>query len=131
MPVTAFYAALIALLFLFLSRRVILARRAVGVPVGDGGDTKLLRVMRVQANCAEYAPIALILIAVCESLAVPAVLLHAFGAALVAGRCIHAWGVSQEREIFRFRFVGMALTLLTIAAAALVALFSAVMHWLG
>ena len=131
MPVTAFYAALIAFLFLYLSRNVILARRTARVDVGDGGDKPLLRAMRVQANCAEYAPLGIILIGLCESLAMPAILLHALGLALVAGRVVHAHGVSKEPENFRFRVAGMSLTLMTIATAAFVALGGALMQWLA
>ena len=130
MPVTAFYAAIIALLFLALSRNVILARRSAKVGVGDGGDKSLLRAMRVQANCAEYAPIALVLMALCESLAVPALVLHAFGIALVAGRAVHAYGVSKEPENLSFRIAGMALTLTAIGLAALAALGGAAVRWL-
>ncbi len=131
MPVTAFYAALVAFLFLFLSRNVILARRAAKVAVGDGGDKHLLRAMRVQANCAEYAPIALVLMALSESLAVPALILHGLGLALVAGRVVHAYGVSKEPETLRFRVLGMTLTLLAIAVAAVMALAGAVLNWTG
>ncbi len=131
MPITAFYAAIIAILFIVLSRRVILARRAARVAVGDGGDEILLRAMRVHANCAEYAPIALVLMALCESLAVPALVLHAFGIVLFAGRAVHAYGVSRARENFSFRVAGMGLTLTVIGMAALSALAGAVLHWLG
>jgi uncharacterized membrane protein YecN with MAPEG domain len=131
MPVTAFYAALIAFLFLYLSRNVILARRKAKVGVGDGGDKLLLRAMRVQANCAEYAPLGIILIGLCESLATPAFLLHALGLALISGRVVHAHGVSQEPENFRFRVVGMSLTFLVIAIAAFLALGGALMQWLA
>ena len=50
MPVTALYAGLLAPLFLFLSARVIAARRGAQTALGDGGDPALLRRMRVQAN---------------------------------------------------------------------------------
>ena len=61
MVVTAFYAALLAPLFVVLSVRVILFRRGSGSTLGDGGDPVLLRRIRVQANFAEYVPLALIL----------------------------------------------------------------------
>lgn len=60
MRVTALYAAPLALLFLVLSVRVIQSALRPG-GTGDGGDHLLLRCMRVQANFAEYVPIALIL----------------------------------------------------------------------
>ena len=131
MAITAFYAAPLAFLFLVLSRNVILARRAAQVAVGDGGNNRLLRAMRVQANCAEYMPIALVLMALCESLAVPVLILHLLGITLVAGRLLHAFGVSRESENFRFRIAGMAMTLTMIGAAAILAFGAAFLQWLG
>ena len=63
MEITALYASLLAPLFILLSARVIGARRSAKVPVGDGGNTVLLRRMRVHANFAEYVPFALLLMA--------------------------------------------------------------------
>jgi uncharacterized membrane protein YecN with MAPEG domain len=119
MPNTALYAAQLALLFIFLSVRVIAARRAAKVAVGDGGDKFLLRRMRVHANFAEYVPFALVLMALAESQRAPALLLHALGAALVLGRCVHAYGVSQPQETISLRVFGMSMTLAVIAVAAL------------
>ncbi len=56
MAITAFYAALLALLFVFLSVRVIGWRRVKRVELGHGDDSQLLRRMRVHANFAEYVP---------------------------------------------------------------------------
>ena len=77
MPITAFYAALLAVLFLFLSVRVIGWRRERRVEFGHGEDFELLRRMRVHANFAEYVPFALLLMALAESMAPPNLLLHA------------------------------------------------------
>jgi uncharacterized protein len=129
MAITALYAALITVVFLALSRRVIVLRRAAQVPLGDGGDRKLTRAMRAHANCAEYAPLGIILIGLAESLSVPALIVHALGVSLVAGRIVHAYGVSQEPENFRFRVAGMGLTFTAIAVAAGAALIGAIVHW--
>jgi uncharacterized membrane protein YecN with MAPEG domain len=83
MPITAFYAALLAPLFILLSVRVIRARRACGVPLGDGGDAVVLRCMRVRANFAEYVPLTLLMMALAESLKTAPWLLHIMGIALV------------------------------------------------
>ena len=62
MTITAFYASLLALLFVFLSFRVIGWRRLKKVEIGHGDDNQLLRRMRVHANFAEYVPFTLLLI---------------------------------------------------------------------
>ena len=119
MPITAFYAALLAPLFILLAVRVIRRRRGARVAIGDGGDKLLLRRMRVHANFAEYAPFALVLMGLAESLGAHRWLLHAAGAALVAARIVHAVGVSQAKENFRLRISGMAGTLTVIGVLAL------------
>lgn len=110
MPITALYASLLALVFIVLSVRVIGTRRGAKVRLGDGGNEALLRRMRVHANFAEYTPLCLILLGLAESLAAPGWLLHAAGAAFLAGRLAHAYGVSQVREPFAFRVGGMMAT---------------------
>lgn len=119
MKITAIYAALLTPLFILLSLRVIAARRVARSAIGDGNDASLLRRMRVQANFAEYVPMALVLMALAESMRGPAWLLHVLGMALLAARMSHAYGVSQEDENFRFRVfgVGVTFTMLSIAAA--------------
>jgi uncharacterized membrane protein YecN with MAPEG domain len=125
MPITALYAALLALLFVLLSVRVIGLRRAVRIGLGDGGDTALLRRVRVHANFAEYVPLCLVLIALAESLRAPAVLLHAMGVLLLAARLSHAHGVSRQPETFRFRVAGMVGTLTVLGSAAALCLYAA------
>jgi hypothetical protein len=123
MNITAFYAALLAPLFIYLSLQVIRLRRSQKVAVGDGGNKKVLRAMRVQANFAEYVPFTLLLMAFAESLGTPAWFLHILGLMLLAGRGMHAYGVSRVPEPFSMRVRGMQLTFLVIALAALAALY--------
>ena len=117
--VTPIYAGLIALLFLVLSFRVVGARRSTKTSVGDGGNEVMLKRMRVQANCAEYAPIGLILLALAELQGMPMVWLHLFGAMLLAGRALHAWGFGATPQIIPARRWGMYLTVGMIASLAL------------
>lgn len=118
MKITALYAALLAPLFLWLCVRVIGARRAAQVAVGDGGDALLVRRMRVQANFAEYVPFILLLIGLAESLGTPAWLLHTLGGVLLVGRLSHAIGMSQMNETFALRSFGMASTFTVLLVAA-------------
>lgn len=120
MPITAFYASLLAFLFLLLSARVIAQRREARVEIGHGESAELLRRSRVHANFAEYVPIGLLLLAFAESLKAPSVALHGLGAAFVAGRYIHAYALSRTPHVLKLRVMGMWLTLGTIGVAALV-----------
>jgi uncharacterized protein len=119
MTITAFYASLLAVLFLLLSARVIGWRKQQRVEIGHGDDAQLLRRMRVHANFAEYAPFALLLMALAESLGPPHILTHIVGITLVAGRVLHAYGLSQTPHILQYRVWGMTLTFAAMGVAAI------------
>jgi uncharacterized membrane protein YecN with MAPEG domain len=131
MPITALYVGLLAPLFILLSARVIGRRREAKVPLGPGEDAELLRRMRVHANFAEYTPFALVTLALAESVATPALVLHAVGALLLTGRYVHAYGVSQSPERFALRVFGMVTTFTAIATAAAACLFGAAGGFIG
>ena len=118
-----FYASLLVLLFIFLSVRVVRVRRSLQVSIGDAGDKRLLRAIRVQANFAEYVPIALILLLALELQVFYPWALHLFGAGLLVGRLLHAYGVSQAKEQLRFRIAGMACTFAVMLLAAAILIY--------
>jgi uncharacterized protein len=120
MTITAFYASLLAVLFLFLSIRVVGWRREHRVELGHGDNAELLRRMRVHANFAEYVPFTLLLMALAESMTPPRPLLHLVGIILVVGRIMHAYGLSQTPQILRYRVWGMTLTFTALGIAALI-----------
>lgn len=120
LPIASLYAGLLALLLVLLTIRVVAARRGAQVAIGDGGDKVLQRRIRAHANFAEYVPIALILLALAEAGGAWWWLLHAIGAALLAGRIIHAANISSLAERIPLRVAGMSLTLTAISAGAVV-----------
>lgn len=122
MIVTTTYAALLALLFIGLSVRTLSLRRSLRIPVGDGNNPQLLRAMRVHANFSEYVPLALLLIYFCELATRSVVLIHGLCLCLLVGRIIHALGVSQAKENYRYRVAGMMLTFGALGVAALMLL---------
>ena len=117
--ITPIYAALLALLFVFLSVRVIRVRRADKMALGTSGNARVERAARVQGNFAEYVPFALFLLYLLERSGASAWLVHALGLALLIGRASHAFGVSHEPEDFRFRVAGIALTFGVLISASL------------
>jgi uncharacterized membrane protein YecN with MAPEG domain len=70
------------------------------------------------ANFAEYAPLALLLMALAELQHLPDWMIHALGILLLVGRATHAYGVGREPELFRARVLGMALTFAALGAGA-------------
>ena len=66
LPITAAYAAVLALLVVALGVNVTMHRVKLGVPIGDGGNAQMLRMIRLHGNAVEYIPLALVLMAIYE-----------------------------------------------------------------
>jgi uncharacterized protein len=120
------YAALLAIMFVVLSIRTIRQRRKLKIGLGDAGNKDMQRAMRVHANFAEYVPLSLLLIYLVEQSGVYAWFVHALCMGLLFGRLSHAYGVSQQRENFRFRVTGMSLTFAVLITSAVHLLWVAI-----
>ena len=121
--ISALYAAPLAVLAVGLGARIAMLRVRLRVGIGDGGKAELSRAIRVHANLLETAPIALLLLLIAElSEALGPAALHGAGAALVAGRLLHAFGLGRYAGASPARFSGMLLTwIVTLALAVAVA----------
>jgi uncharacterized membrane protein YecN with MAPEG domain len=117
--ITPIYAGLLALLLVWLSVNVIRQRLKARISVGDGGDKDLVKTMRAQANCAEYAPMGLILLGLAELQGAPGWALHMLGLTLLVGRLMHAYGFSRTPQIVSLRKTGMSLTYAMLVITAL------------
>jgi uncharacterized protein len=121
---TAFYAALLALVYLGLSGWVVASRVSGNVLFGDGGDDTMLKRVRSHANFSEYVPLALILVGLLEAGGAAHGLVQGLLLALLVGRILHPIGMfappNSPRQ-FACRGGGILLTIavLTIAAIAL------------
>ena len=122
MIVTPLYAGVLTLLFVLLSMRVVQFRQK-GIPLGDGGDPKMLRVVRGHANFAEYVPLALLLMALLELSRTSLYLLHVLGIALIVSRLLHGYALSYTAR-FRFgRVWGAGLTFVVLAVEAVLCIW--------
>ncbi len=119
LTITPVYAAILAILFMRLTVRVIKTRRQEKVAIGDGGNIKLQRAIAAHANFAQYAPFGLLLIAFIELQSTPIYIVHIIALTLLIGRLIHAYGVSQAQENFKLRTIGMVLTITSTYGAAI------------
>jgi hypothetical protein len=122
-PITALYAGLTGLLFLGCVIQVVRQRVRAGVGIGDGGDEGLLRAIRVHGNLAEYAPIVLLLLLVCELNGGRPWLLHVLGGVFVLSRLAHAYGLSRSAGRSPGRFAGTVGTWAVLLALALLNLW--------
>ncbi|MCC6206841.1 MAG: MAPEG family protein [Gammaproteobacteria bacterium] len=127
--ITSFYAAMLALLIVWLSLRVIRMRWAKKVRLGDGGDSELQAAIRAQGNAAEYVPLSLVLLALLELGGAHMALLHAGGLSVLVGRLLHARGLLTET--LHYRKLGMQITIFALIGLALANLVYAVLGGLG
>jgi len=120
------YTALLGLLLIALSIRVVLARRRFRVGLGVGTEEGMQQAVRVQANFAEYVPLAVVLLVMAELTDMPIIAVHAAGIVLVTSRLLHAWGLSQSPGRTFGRFYGTAGTWLVIIVLSVWLLFATI-----
>jgi uncharacterized protein len=132
MPVIVpFYAAILAFIFIFLSARVIVARRQFQIRIGAGGHHLLERRIRVQGNFSEYVPITVILLTFMELYGGAKWLIHVLCITLILGRCLHAYCVGRTDEDIRHRRAAMVMTLGALFTAATAVVFYSGSRMLG
>ncbi len=125
LTITPMYAGMLGIILLVLSIRVVAVVRAKGnVLYGDGGNPDFTTVMRGQANFVEYVPLILILIAMAEAGGTSSTWVHAMGGALVVGRVLHPFGLTNAPGINPLRFVGTNLTWITLLASSIFVLLN-------
>jgi len=126
LDITALYAAALGIVLVVLSYRVISARMAAEVSLGDGGMDAILVAQRAHGNFIEYVPMALLLIGILEIQGSPAWLVHGLGAALLIARIAHPFGIASEFKVRPARAAGATITLIVLAVASIACLWGAV-----
>lgn len=125
MVVTAFYAGLLAAWFLVLSTKVVLHRQS-GPSLGDGGNPRMLRLIRGHANFAEYVPLIVVMMGLLELGHTSVYLLHALGITLLVGRLLHGYSLSFTEHHKFGRFWGAALTFLVLGVCAVLCVWQGI-----
>lgn len=69
LPITALYAAILAIILTALAINVTVHRGKLKVPIGQGDNPTMLRMIRIHGNSAEYIPTALLLMGRTRSMA--------------------------------------------------------------
>jgi uncharacterized membrane protein YecN with MAPEG domain len=123
MLITMLYGGALGLILLVLSARVIQARGATKVFMGDGGNELMIRRMRGQANFVEYVPMVLILMGLLEYRGTASWVLHALGATLLVGRALHAYTFAFATHFPPGRFAGAVLTQVVLGISAALCLW--------
>jgi uncharacterized membrane protein YecN with MAPEG domain len=125
---TLFYAGLAGVMLVALSMNVVRLRLQRKVALGDGGVPDLQQAIRVQANFAEYVPLALLLIGLLEMAGEASWVVNMLGIVLILARLAHAVGLMRTGGPSPLRVVGTSGThgvILVSAILAIVASFGA------
>jgi uncharacterized membrane protein YecN with MAPEG domain len=115
---TAFFASVLALMFIKLTLNVIGLRRKNKVSLGAGGIDELDRAIRAHGNFAEYVPLSLFLMGALELNGAPILLVAILGVLMVGGRYFHAKGINEPPPEFTNRVRGMKLTFASLGLLA-------------
>ena len=118
-PVTALYAAILGVLVTAFAMNVTLTRMKLGISLGDGGNARMSRMVRIHGNAVEYVPMALLLMIAYELNRGTGVVLHTAGIALIASRLLHAFALWSSDEPTPIRGAGQMLTWLIIMVLAI------------
>ncbi|HEU0221773.1 MAG TPA: MAPEG family protein [Paracoccaceae bacterium] len=115
----ALYAGLSTLIGLWLAVHVGRKRGELKIMMGDGGDLRMVRAMRGQANFVETVPFALLLLLMMALMQAPAWAIHLLGIVLILGRVLHALHFTADEAPQWQRSVGAALTFLVMSVGAI------------
>jgi len=120
------YAAILMLMFVLLSIRVVQMRASAKIGIGTGNDPAMERRIRVHGNFAEYVPLALLLLLCMELQSQSRILIHVLCIALIAARVVHAIGVTPVKENFPMRVASVLTTFAVLIVASVMLLYVAV-----
>jgi uncharacterized membrane protein YecN with MAPEG domain len=136
---TPLYAAALAFLLIYLSFHVIKGRMKYKAAFGDAGAFEMQRRIRAQANCAEYAPLFIILLYLAETGGLPFWGVHLIGVIFLAGRLMHAYSVTTfeqydefgqpDMKTMKFRMRGMMCTFFMLQALIVILLVQYILQF--
>lgn len=119
LPISMTFAAVAALINIWLMIRCGRVRTKEQVMVGDGGNEAVIRRTRAHSNYIESTAFVLVLLFLIELAVGPAIWLWAVGGVYFAGRIAHAIGMDG---VMNARFAGTLITLLTQLGLAITAI---------
>ncbi|VUD59460.1 Inner membrane protein YecN [Thalassocella blandensis] len=121
--ISAFYAALLAILVIALAFRVSKNRIKYRVGIGAGDNKDLDLVIRCHANAVEIVPLAVLMLVLAELQGLHAIALHVAGLVLLVTRIMHPIGLTKAQggpAVGRFYgTIGSWLTVVLLAIANL------------
>lgn len=123
---TAFYLSLLSLIYFKISVDTIKERIKNQISLGPGPNNEIAGYVSAHSNFQSYVPLIGILMYLYEmSELTSPLLIHALGLTVLSGRLLHYLGVKNSKApVFKFRKVGMHMTLWPLLILALLNLAS-------
>ena len=121
--VTAFYAALLVAVLIFLTTRIGVKRAQTRVSILDGGNKEVAVEMRRHGNFVEHVPLLILLMAIVEINGGNSVFLQVVGITLVVCRIVHPIGLHYHQVQTPLRMIGSVGTGLITGALGFTALW--------
>mmetsp|Transcript_9908 Transcript_9908/g.11247 ORF Transcript_9908/g.11247 Transcript_9908/m.11247 type:complete len:144 (-) Transcript_9908:246-677(-) len=118
--ITGLFTGILTFLFVGLTLRVVQLRRRDHENWGDAADSDLNIAIRTHANFAEFVPLALLLLGLCEASFFDSGILYALGGLLTLARFAHAHGMYTKT--LATRGAGLMLTNLVIVIGSVLVL---------
>lgn len=126
LPITsAVVAAILALLGVVLTVRVILKRVKYRIDYADDGNSDLAQAIRAHANFVEQAPLAIIVLTFAEALGAAQLTVMGLGMAFVITRFLSAIGLSRSLGQSFLRQSSAGLTAVIFIVTSLIVLYLA------
>lgn len=128
LPITALFAGISTLIYLRLTLTVVRLRRLYRIPIGAGNNKELQAAINSHSNFAQYVPLSIILIALCEIQNIPKILLAITAICIILGRLIHIQAITNAKltNPIPFRVIGMRLTLFPLLGLAILLIASCI-----
>jgi uncharacterized protein len=127
--ITAFYLAVLALVYAALAIHVILLRGRNLAPFGDADNAALRSAIRAHAHFAEYVPITALMAAMLEMSGLPASRVHLLMGALLVSRLAHPIGMSAKPLTWQFRLFRTGSVWLTVTVLVASAVMMLLRLW--
>lgn len=115
--ITGFFAAILAIFYVFLSLNVVKNRNRSKLPLIFWEDPRLTEAIRAHGNFSEYSPLFLILLALMEVNSSSGLWLYISAGVFTFARLLHAYSIlSYEPKTgsLKLRTAGMILTFIPI-----------------
>lgn len=125
-PITTILSSLLALIFVFLSTRIVRLRKHHKISIGGQGIYELEMAIRAHGNFSEYVPLFLVMLLCAEAHATSQLVVATLALSFLIGRLAHLMAFLAQKQNFQLRKIGMILTfvpLLVLAWVNLLKLF--------